>query len=386
MATMKNTMNTARLWVHNFLFPLLIFTVVLLTATTVPSRAETITIGKGSGIVWEGMPFNVTLSGSMGSTALVTSYGLLSISHNGGSCISVGLSMVTIAGYQVYLIAPGVGIIPRATGIANYVRYDGTQETLTGTIGLPQSAGTTTAGAVISNPFNPGATGGGSALTWCLPPAMSDVDPFYNASAPRTAMISGTWAIVATGSQTSREVALRPMFAGSYSASNTGDKIQQIFPSNITLRISTLMCSVATTTAIDFGAVRRNTQAGAEMAMRSYPLIVSCSQPSDMINANINVQFRAISGLYNSTPSRLALTQGGGYITGEIDHGVTGSGVCSGTGGIPFDNTQLKVGSISAAETTKTTSNNVIWRLCSGGTALPVGAVDASAEMLVTFN
>ena len=108
-------------------------------------------------------------------------------------------------------------------------------------------------------------------------------------------------------------------------------------------------------------------------------------QPSDQINANVNVQFRAISGQYNSTPSRLALTQSGGYITGEIEN-VTGSGVCSGTSGIPFDNTPLTVGSIAAAETTMSSTNVIIWRLCSGGASLPTGAVDASTEMLVTFN
>lgn len=376
----KNTIKIIKLWKSNYLSSLFICVLPLLTIVTAQSRAETITIGKGSGVIWEGLPYNVTMTGAMGSSAVEPRYGLLAISPQTGSCTYLS-SLVTISGQRTHLIAPGVGIIPRATGTANFVRYDNTPETLTGTIGLPQSGGTTTAGEVITNPIF---TGG--QFTWCLPPSMSNNDYFYNYAAPRTATLTGTWVIVANGSQTNGEFTLNPMYAGSYSASRSGDKFIQIFPSNVTLRISTLECQVATTTAINFGGVRRNTQAGAEMAVKPYPLSVSCSQPSNMINANINVQFRAISGQYNSTPSRLALTQGGGYITGEIDHGVTGSGVCSGTGGIPFDNTQLKVGSISAAETTKTTSNNVIWRLCSGGTALPVGAVDASAEMLVTFN
>lgn len=376
----KNTIKIIKLWKINYLSSLLLCVLPLLTIVTAQSRAETITIGKGSGVIWEGLPYNVTMTGDMGNAAVEPRYGLLAISLQYSGCMSPG-SLTPISGYQARIIAPGVGIIPRATGTANYVRYDKTPETLTGTIGLPQSGGTTTAGAVITNPI---LTGG--SFTWCLPPSMSNNDYFYDFAASRTATLTGTWVIVANGSQTNGEVQLPPMYAGSYSASRSGDRYIQIFPSDVTLRISTLECQVATTTAINFGGVRRNTQPGAEMAVKSFPLSVSCSQPSDMINANINVQFRAISGLYNSTPSRLALTQGGGYITGEIDHGVTGSGACSGTGGIPFDNTQLKVGSISASETSKTTSNNIIWRLCSGGAALPEGAVDASTEMLVTFN
>ncbi|CQJ67493.1 Uncharacterised protein [Yersinia intermedia] len=98
------------------------------------------------------------------------------------------------------------------------------------------------------------------------------------------------------------------------------------------------------------------------------------------------MQFRALTGLYGSTPSRLALSQGGGYITGEINNGVTGSGSCSATTGLPFDNTQLKVGNITSTQASQTITNQVTWRLCSGGSSLPTGLVDAAAEMLVTFN
>ncbi|HHQ6629446.1 TPA: hypothetical protein ACSTL1_000863 [Serratia fonticola] len=130
----------------------------------------------------------------------------------------------------------------------------------------------------------------------------------------------------------------------------------------------------------------KKTQAGAELAAQSYPLITNCGQSSDFIDANINLQFRALSGLYKSAPTRLALRQGGGYITGEIDNGVTGSGNCAATSGLPFDNRQLKIGRITQAEISQSITNQVTWRLCSGGKDLPLGNVSAAAEMLVTFN
>ncbi|EOW2413975.1 hypothetical protein ACQ78R_000761 [Yersinia enterocolitica] len=46
----------------------------------------------------------------------------------------------------------------------------------------------------------------------------------------------------------------------------------------------------------------------------------------------------------------------------------------------------VKIGNILATEATKVINNQVTWRLCSGGTSLPIGNVTASAEMLVTFN
>lgn len=54
--------------------------------------------------------------------------------------------------------------------------------------------------------------------------------------------------------------------------------------------------------------------------------------------------------------------------------------------GLPFDNSVVKIGNILATEATKVINNQVTWRLCSGGTSLPIGNVTASAEMLVTFN
>ncbi|MFV8908422.1 hypothetical protein ABQ333_24685 [Serratia fonticola] len=176
------------------------------------------------------------------------------------------------------------------------------------------------------------------------------------------------------------------MYFVSLSSTNFGDLNVSILPTNISLRISTLECTVNTPTAIDFGPVNRNTQANTELAVKPVPLVTNCGQPSDHINANINLQFRQLSGLYDGEVSRLALSQGGGYITGEIDNGVTGSGACTGTTGVRFDGSPVKQGSITMAESSTTLTNLLTWRLCSGGSSLPSGPVTASTEMLVTFN
>lgn len=353
--------------------PLLAF---LMSVVMTPALAETITIGQGSGILWEGMPFSVTLSGALQNPNLNPIYGLLAISNLSDRCM-LDTTLTTMAGYSVFKIAPGIGLMPRATGTARYQRYSGIEETLTGNIGLPQTIGQTSSGTVVYSP--PG-------RAWCLPPAMTSLSNFYNQAADRTARFTGTWVLIADGTQKTSEVRIPAMYAGSFSTSGGGDKRTVILPADISLRISTLTCTVDTPTTIDFGTVQRNNQSGAELASVTLPLITTCTQPSDRISANINLQFRALTTLFGNSPSRLALSQGGGYITGEISNNVTGSGNCAATSGLPFDNTPLKAGAITAAQTSQTLANQVTWRLCSAGSGLPSGVVNASAEMLVTFN
>ncbi|EOD4110887.1 hypothetical protein ACVT81_004133 [Yersinia enterocolitica] len=270
-----------------------------------------------------------------------------------------------------------MGLIPRATANVSYTLYNGSTESLAGTIGLPETKGNTSSNVAVTSP---------SGFEWCLPPRMTENILFYDMSGDRTANISGSWVLVADGTQVTSTAVITPMYLASFSAYATGDKSTNILPSNITLRISTLECTVSTPTMINFGSVERLTQVGAELASYSSAITTSCSQTSDRINANINMQFKALSGLYANEPTRLALVQGGGYITGEINNGVTGSGLCTGTSGLPFDNSLVKIGNILATEATKAINNQVTWRLCSGGTSLPIGNVTASAEMLVTFN
>ncbi|MBC3219666.1 hypothetical protein H8I92_18525 [Serratia fonticola] len=348
-----------------------------MVSAAAPVFAEVITIGKGSGVVWEGLPFNKTLSGSLGHEKLNPIYGLLAISSSQASCLETR-ALINIGGQLALpLGASGVGLVPRATGTATYYRYNGNYETLTGTIGLPETKGSTTAGASTTSP---------AGYEWCLPPGMTIINTFYHSSANRTATLSGTWVIVADGNQKSVEVSVPAMYFGSYSNAVVGDRTVSILPTNITLRISTLECTVSTPTAINFNGVKRDTQPGAELSKLSNPLGATCGQASDRVNANINLQFRALTGLESGSITRLSLSQGGGYITGEIDNGVTGSGECTATTGIRFDNTPIKMGAITSSEASKTLTNQVTWRLCSGGSSLPTGPVDAAAEMLVTFN
>ncbi|WP_447888143.1 hypothetical protein [Serratia fonticola] len=352
--------------------------VVAMMVLAAPAQAETITIGKGTGILWQGLPFNQTLSGNMGDPNLDPQFGLLAISDRNGYCLG-STSLKVIAGYQALPLegVQGVGLIPQTSGTATYTRFNGAMETLTGTIGLPKTEGSSPAQSTITPP---------SGLRWCLPPSSTKQARFYSQFGSRVATLSGNWVLVADGTQRAGEASVPEMFFGSYSSASTGDKAVSILPSSISLRISTLECTVNTPTTIEFGGVIRNTQANAELAVKTVPLVTTCGQVSDRINANINLQFRAISGLYNSAPSRLALNQGGGYITGEIDNGVTGSGVCNNTTGLRFDNTAVKLGTITNSQSSQTFTNQLTWRLCSGGSSLPTGPVNASTEMLVTFN
>lgn len=355
-----------------------IASIALIMSLAAPVLAETITIGKGAGILWEGMPFNTTLSGALNSPALNPVFGLLSISKSTARCMTSS-ELQNIGGYLAFPLTgiPGVGLIPRASGSATYRRYNNSQEKLTGIIGLPETKGSSTSQGDITSP---------PSYSWCLPPAMRQNSSFYSSSGARSATISGSWVLVADGTQQAGVGTVPPMYFGSFSATGSGDRSLSILPTNISLRISTLECSVNTPTAINFGSVNRNTQVNVELAVKPVQLVATCGQPTDQINANINLQFLAISGLYDSAASRLALNQGGGYITGEIDNGVTGSGDCKATTGLRFDNSLINLGSITSAESSKTLTNQLTWRLCSGGGSVPIGAVTASTEMLVTFN
>lgn len=348
-------------------------------------RAETITIGKGTGILWEGMAFNESLGPApLQSSWLFPTNGLLAITDDIWNCMNSPM-LKNIGGYMALPLSEkgtglptGVGLIPRANvNVVYYPRVGGAQ-TISGTIGLPDTIGFS---SIINGNVTPV-----SDKSWCLSPKMQSEQFFYSAGQPRFATASGTWVLVADGTQRSTTARIPTMYFSSYSYTALGDLKTPILPATIDLRISTLECTVSTLTSINFGAVRRNTTANSELAVKPVQLVTTCGQDSDRINANINVQFRAISGLYNSSPSRLSLNQGGGYITGEINNGVTGSGACAATTGLLFDNTPAKIGSISSAESSVTLTNQIIWRLCSGGSDLPVGPVDAAAELLVTFN
>lgn len=341
-------------------------------------EALTITIGKGSGILWEGLPFNESLSGQLAYDQARPDVGLVSISNNTVGCLSA-TNLTSINEMPAFKIAPGIGLVPRARITANWTPYAAptTLASLSGTIGLPE----TQAVAHDDNRVIFSSAGYG----WCISPVAKVTSFFYSTTGPRTVSVSGSWILVADGTQKSSTVRIPAMYAGSYSMAPVGSKYKPILPASISLRISTLECSVNTPTSINFGTVGRNLSANKELGKQTNPLMVACTQATDMIDANIAVQFRSISGLYNSSVNRLALTQGGGYVTGEIP-GVTSSGVCEGVGGISFDSTPINIGSISATQNSTVVNQQFVWRICSGGENLPTGPVSASTEMLVTFN
>lgn len=357
---------------------ILAFTLVSISLQSTVS-AETIIIGKGNGIIWEGLPFNAALNGSIKHTNLFQTDGLLTISNvANGRCLPSS-KLQNIGGYMAFPIdgISGVGLVPRATGSSNYTRYEETKEVLSGTIGLPETKGTSTAQSDIT---------ARSGYVWCLPPQNRSTDYFYSVSGPRSAMLSGSWALVADGSQKPGVATLPGMYFNSNGYNSESSLSVQILPSSISLRVSTLDCKVSTPTVINFGAAVRSFQEGKELAIKPVNIIASCEQKSDLINANINLQFRALSGLYKNSATRLALNEGGGFITGEISSDTTGSGNCNTDKGIHFDSTPTNLGAISSSENSKVLSEQIIWRLCSGGDSLPSGRVTASTEMLVTFN
>ncbi|MCW2478001.1 hypothetical protein [Candidatus Symbiopectobacterium sp. NZEC135] len=333
-------------------------------------QANTLTIGKGSGVVWQGA--NFTASGTLfmsAPTNIPTTGGAASVTNVTTECIRT-TDLTTINGIEVLPIAPGIGLAPNADFRVN--TYTGTgliYHTMSGTIGLQGTQGTITGGA--------GGNGVAPAgRAWCL--NFSNINP----NLQQNLSMNGTWAIVTDGTQQTGNYTLPPMYAASFVSNDSITR--NIFPFT-TLRVTAIACSIATTTSVNFGTAARNITQFAELANLTAPLTVTCNQDApDTIDTNINVQF---SGkLYNNNTARLALDQGGGYITGEIGNGVTGSGTCDATTGVSFNYADINVGVLGASELNQTYANQITWRLCSGGATLPTGPVTASANVAVTYN
>lgn len=349
-----------------------------LLVTYLPAaQAEKITIGKGSGIVWEGLSPHVNESKEKNATTLKSMYGIVAVSTSDTRCMGPE-ALTKIMGIDTIKIADGIGIAPRVNVSATYkIQAGNTTETLAGTIGVDGTRASSSGGGEVT----------GKGYAWCLPPRESNDDDFYQKDEKRTVTLDGTWVIVADGHQVNHdELAIPLLYFGSFTLFNNGDISQLISPANLTLRVSTLECKVATPTLIDFGSVEYNKKADTELGIITNPMSTTCTQDDNFITADINVQFRGISGQYKGTPSHLALNEGGGYITGEIKDTNAKNGACGGGGGISFDNTVIKLGEIKDSEPSKKFDNPVTWRLCSGGDDLPDGPVTASTEMMITFN
>ncbi|WP_447088461.1 MULTISPECIES: adhesin [Enterobacter] len=344
-------------------------------------QAQTFTIGKGSGIVLEGiLPFSVTGTVTPKNSGLDYRYdGVAAFGSLSSTCMNSSM-LKQIGGYLAFPIGNGLGIIPRATVSATYELSDGTLETMSGTIGLPETRGKTSSGYDIT-------TGPGTG-SWCLPPRMNDYSNFYSVNHENTVSAEGDWTLVADGTQQSTIMDLGNSHLFFVSRMGRSYIWRTLIAKGANdIRVSTLECTVDTPTQIDFGTVPYLNQPGTELAIKSNTLSTQCNQDaSATINTNINLQIRSLSGFHEGNTSHLALNQGGGYITGEISNGVTGSGVCSANTGVVFDSRAITLGTISTEQTSQSLFHEVTWRLCSGGSDLPTGPVTASAELLVTFN
>jgi hypothetical protein len=371
-------MQPGAMYLWRFIVEGLLIIMLIICVSGRGESATLITIGKGSGVVWEGLPFHANMAGKWDWLGTELRYGVTAISTDPQRCMKTSEAVLTqVQGHWGIKITDGVILVPRATVSAVY-GHAGKIETLTGTLGLPRSTATTSNGDTIISPNSEN-------YIWCLTPRNTNIPQFYDKDRRVTA--DGVWTIVTNGNQKDGDAKLPPMFFGSFTAGHaTEDLFQSILPNDIKLRVSSLECYVTTDANIDFGYVERNVQPGIELAKKMAPMVTRCTQNSNMINANVNVQFRALSGLFENDKTKLSLAQGGGYITGEIDNRVTGSGLCNANGGISFDSYPFKVGTITSSEVNASYSNNITWRLCSGGATLPNGTVRASTEMLVTFN
>lgn len=329
-------------------------------------HAKTLTIGKGSGEVWRGDPFSAHVNLALsGREDISTIAGAAAITNSTSECIP-STDLITIGNSDAIRIAPGVGLVPIADFSVSTI-YNGRSVSMIGTIGMNGTQGLMTDGRNGAAPPN---------RAWCL--NFVDINP----ATQQALNISGMWAIVTDGSQQTGMYTIPPMHASSSVLLQT--KIASIL-TYTQLRVTSIACSIATTTNVNFGTAARDITPFAELANFTAPLTVTCDQDEpDTIDTNINVQF---SGkVFGGNTSRLALNEDGGYITGEIGNGVTGSGTCDASTGVQFNSTDINVGVLGASTLNQTYANQITWRLCSGGNNLPTGPVTASANVAVTYN
>ena len=233
---------------------------LMLFSVVFSANSETIIIGKGSGVVWTGFPFNFTEKHDLDRKTGGANYGMVAVSDIISRCMQSN-NLTNIGGYMAYKVAPGVGIIPIANVNALYWHLPEKPTTLSGTIGIPNTAAIDSEGQKLQSSVG---------YAWCITPTQfSGPTPGYFSQKTRTVSVNGQWAVVADGRQSSTEVHVKPMYFGSFTSGGVvGDIHQQIFPSDIILRVSTLSCSVETPTLIDFGEVSGRQTAGAEIAKK----------------------------------------------------------------------------------------------------------------------
>ncbi|WP_447876366.1 adhesin [Serratia fonticola] len=344
-----------------------------------PSQAVTIDIGSGSR-QWFGPAISAEFTAppfSQFLTNLDPTYAFIGIS-NSVDCYN-NTQMTDINGIQALKIAQGVFVVPRTTFTISYKLDNGVQETMSGSLGEPETKG------IISGN---GANFLAAQVTnsaWCLTPRSSPVSNFFQVGSERSASVTGDWIIITDGTQQDGIYTVPSMFVRSrvIAPSNT----VSIYVASYQIKVSTRQCSININNSIDFGEVEHNSTIRSELGRVNDNLEVGCTQSSVNPSANINVKFQSNSGFYDGEATRLPLNEGGGYITGEIT-GIAGvdNGACNSTGGLKFNSDPIRLGSIGTGAGNVSFPNELTWRLCSGGSTLPVGNVSASATVDVIFN
>lgn len=335
--------------------------------------AADIVVGPGKGIIWSGFPFNVTYSRKDVTNGPEGNWRKLGIDTADWQYLCTPTPQIesTADGYLGYKIAKGIYFIPRAI-VSGQITYKGPGSGSTvpgvldkfeGTLGYPD---TNVVNLSLGNP-----------KTWCY---YAGYD--YKSTNETKATISGDWIIWADGTQVPSATIFKiPQFVASALLKS------QVITAPLTVQVVGVQCSVNVQNNVDLGYAEYNATPNAELASAISPFFVSCKQGSVPTTANINASFRANTSIFNTDNTQLALTQGGGYITGEISNGVTGTGACSShPSSINFSQTPIKLMTLPASAPSIDFNSTITWRLCSGGAQLPVGNISSSAELSIVFS
>ncbi|WP_125992707.1 hypothetical protein [Klebsiella aerogenes] len=355
-----------------------------------PAYAITILVGPGKGIVWSGSPYSFGVTGTHGNTMHSYSLGLGAL-YSGGSCVSSSFYEALPEGFSGYKVTTGIYVIARAR--VNGQLYYGPKKNdptsainhiISGTIGYPETKVTDQNGT----PWE-------VTSSWCT--KLSDVYPVLGKN--KELNISGDWIVYATGDQipsttiyklsSNLSGLIRTIFTPQlgFESDKGEDHLNPLLLSDISVRVIGVQCSINTQINVNFGEVLYNANLNAELASVTSPFSVSCKQGSDPVTVNINASFRANTGYYKGDATQLALSEGGGYITGEIGKGVTGSGACvSHPSSLSFAQVPVKLTTLQSTAPSIDDNNTITWRLCSGGSELPVGNIHASTELSIVFS
>ncbi len=343
------------------------------------SHATEIIIGPGSGIIWSGNPYSINPSvkypTSPGAPRHTVGFGFASgLGENCGENSSIVSTQEGTIGYR---ITQGVYLMPRAVISGTTRNLNGQYgpngiRHFSGTVGYPKSkildTDTNEAWELLAN-------------SWCFRKYFAP-----DSSVPFKANISGDWVVYTDGTQVASDVIYKaPDIKAFLTAGFSKDNYKLM--DKLTFRVVGVECLVNTNANINFGNSVYNTTPDTELAAVTSPFSVSCKQGSLPTTININASFRANTGIFNNNNTQLALTQGGGYITGEISNGVTGSGACMAhPTAVNFSQVPLKLTTLTSADPGVDFNSTITWRLCSGGASLPVGNIDSSAELSIVFS